>query len=253
MKITFKNFRDMGGLVCKDGSCIKYGKIYRTPKLVPKNKADRNYLRSLNLDVVIDFRTEEEAEEAPDWLPAGVEYIHVPVFSIDMFPYLAVTWSATKATIHLKGEEISKLKESKFESYRMMPFSHNAYAALFNQMDEGKTLVFHCTQGKDRTGIAAMLIETAFMRDEKEIRKEFLKSNDARKKENKLIELFLKLIGKNKRLIEDITYCESVHEELLGTAYETILQKYDSIGAFLKQEYGITQERIEKWRKFYLE
>ena len=43
--------------------------------------------------------------------------------------------------------------------YKQMPFGNPAYHELFRLLEEHRVpLLFHCTCGKDRTGIAAMLV-----------------------------------------------------------------------------------------------
>ena len=130
-----------------------------------------------------------------------------------------------------------------------MPFSP-AYNRIFEAMDEGKRFDFHCTEGKDRTGIAAFLIELALGRDETEIRKEYLLSNEYRPNKDRS---WLKYIGVPKSLIADIAFCESTHDELLDLSEKMILEKYNGFDEYLEKEFGVTEERRNKWREIYLE
>ena len=60
----------------------------------------------------------------------------------------------------LRSEDgIRMLTEGVHESYARMPFGNPAYRALFGAIRAGQTpILFHCTAGKDRTGVAAALI-----------------------------------------------------------------------------------------------
>lgn len=78
-----------------------------------------------------------------------------------------------------------------------MAFENPAYRRLFELLlrNDGN-LYFHCTAGKDRTGVAGFLIMMALGMDEKDAVNEYLLSNQ-----------YLKLDPeKRKRLIE--VYCE---------------------------------------------
>lgn len=249
MEHSYKNFRDMGGLRCADGRRIKHGMIFRSPVLNTENKSDIDFLESLNLDCIIDFRSSEEIKERPDPTLKNCEYIHVPAFDGRKYKYIVVTKMGKLRCITLRGKRMGELKQNKIDSYMEMPFSP-AYNRIFEAMDEGKRFDFHCTEGKDRTGIAAFLIELALGRDEAEIRKEYLLSNKYRPNKDRS---WLKYIGVPKSLIADIAFCESTHDELLDLSEKMILKKYNSFEEYLEKEFGVTEERRHKWREIYLE
>lgn len=249
MEHSYKNLRDMGGLVCADGSRIKNGMIFRSPVLNTKNADDIAFLNSLGLDIIIDFRSEDEIKERSDPKLKQCRYISAPAFDGKKYKYIVVTKMAKVRCITLRGKRIGELKQNKIDSYMEMPFSP-AYNRIFEAMDEGKRFIFHCTEGKDRTGIAAALIEFVLGRDEEEIMKEYLISNKYRPNKDRS---WLKYIGCPKRLIDDIAFCESTHEELLKLSKKTVLEKYPSIEEYLEKEFNVTAERREKWRKNYLE
>lgn len=250
---TLFNLRDMGNLNCADNLKIKPKKLYRSGVIRPKNKTEKADIEALQLDVVVDFRTPEEIKEKKDWLCAKTQWIEAPVFAMEQFPYLTVTKEMTWATARLKKEEVSGLLKMKEESYRFIPFAHPAYDLLFEQMDQGKTILFHCTQGKDRTGWAAAMIESAFGRSYQKILEEYLKSNDCRKGINQMINWGLHLLHASFELIEAINYLEEVHPEMLRMAWETVLQRYGSMEHYLQEEYHITPQRLAIWKKHYLE
>ncbi len=249
MEHSYRNFRDMGGLVCKDGSRIKKGMIFRSPVLNTENKSDIDFLESLGLDCIIDLRSDEEIKERPDPAVKNCEYIHAPAFDGRKYKYIVVTKMGKLRCISLKGKRKAELKQNKLDSYAEMPFSH-AYDEIFRAMDTGKRFDFHCTEGKDRTGIAAFLIELALGRDEKEIRKEYLLSNEYRPNKDRS---WIKFLGVPKSLIEDIAFCESTHDELLTLSENEILKRYADFDEYLEKEFGVTAERREKWRGIYLE
>lgn len=63
------------------------------------------------------------------------------------------------------------------------------YQPLFNQLlqtSSDSALLFHCTAGKDRTGIAAALILYALGVDEKKIMEDYTATNYYRRTENEI-------------------------------------------------------------------
>lgn len=250
MKTKLLNFRDMGGLETPYGK-IKCGKIFRTSPFAPKCKADKEFIENMHLDAVVDFRTPEEVKATPDVLPDGVEYIEARVFEADA-PGISSTPATTVDIFHFSDEEIVAARKFVEETYAVMAYS-KAYDKLFELMDEGKTFAFHCTAGKDRTGIGAMLVELAFGRTFDECLEGYLESNNHHAKNNRKIAIGLRLMGIRKTLREFVAEVLQTHERLFDIAKKSILDKYASAQEFLEAEHGVTPERVERWKQFYIE
>lgn len=245
----YTNFRDLGGLNCPDGKQIKSGKIYRCSKLYAETEEQKAFIEGLNLDAIVDFRDMEEISQKPDYVPVGVEYIPLSVYEGHKLKYIPVTLQAKARVCMLRGKRVPRLKEEKQFSYRLMPWAR-AYDNIFSLMDEGKTFAFHCTEGKDRTGFAAMLIEYSLGRTTEEVYEEYLFSNICRPNKDRSI---MKYIGCSDELIADIGYSESCHEELFNIYMDTIFERYGSIDEYLTVWFGVTPERREKWKELYCE
>lgn len=250
-EIKLVNFRDMGGLTTPYGA-IKKGKIYRTAAFVPKNKADEDFIRNMNLDAVVDFRTEAERTEKPDVLPSGVALIYAPVFDEGKLSSIAPTKEGAKAILSMTDEQLDRLRGEVRDSYKDLPFS-SKYDEVFALMDENKTIAFHCTAGKDRTGMCACLIELAFGRSFEDCRKEYLASNLHREKENAKVSKLLKIMGVRKSVRDFTLEMLQTHDYLFDIAQEAILSKYDTAEEFLEKAHGVTKERIDAWREYYIE
>ena len=75
------NFRDLGGLPTADGRRVKWGHFYRADALDDLSADDLDYVASLDVATVMDFRSETERAAAPDVLPEGIDYRHVPIYN----------------------------------------------------------------------------------------------------------------------------------------------------------------------------
>ncbi len=74
------NFRDLGGYRAEDGRRVKWGYLYRSGQLSHLSDEDIDLLADVALDVVCDFRREEEQERDPSRLPEpGPEIVSVPI------------------------------------------------------------------------------------------------------------------------------------------------------------------------------
>jgi protein-tyrosine phosphatase len=247
---SFTNFRDMGGLVCGD-AVLRKGKLFRSPLLVAKKKRDRRFLDSLNLDAIIDLRTPDEVAEKPDYLPRGCEFVSAPVYQLNQFRYITATKSTLGEVLRLKGHQADVMRENKLLAYAQMPFSP-AFSEIFKRMDAGKTIAFHCSEGKDRTGIASMLIEFALGRAEMDIRTEYLRSNKYFEQRNRKHQRLFRMLRLNGGLYRNLVYCENTHDELFDAALASMRDKYVDITVFLKNVHGITMDRAQTWKQHYL-
>lgn len=258
---SLPNFRDLGGLPCEDGRVIKPGKLYRTPILRPKGLSRREraktvaFLDALELDTILDLRSRAEYTEKPDYCPPGVRHLEVPSFEDGQVDRIIVTRRSVRRMLMLRGKKIPLLVEEKLESYRVMPFSNGQVAlkALFEALDRGDTIAFHCTEGKDRTGFMAYILEHCLGRSDEAAYEEYLKSNVPMEEKIARQERFFRFILMPKELMEAMNYVEHCHTELLDLSIETILERYPSVDAYLEAEFGVTEERKAQWRNTYCE
>jgi protein-tyrosine phosphatase len=146
---TAFNVRDLGGYRTADGRAVRWRRVLRADGLHRLDDADLAALGSLGVRTVVDLRTTGEVEErgrvAADRL--GARWVHLPVLreiwsaelldaSDDVVAFLAARY----------GEMLDEGREA----------LTGALALLAD--DEHLPLVFHCSAGKDRTGVLAALL-----------------------------------------------------------------------------------------------
>jgi protein-tyrosine phosphatase len=115
-------------------------------------------------------------------------------------------------------------------------------------------MLFHCTQGKDRTGIAAMLILLLLGVDEETILDDFELTNKYRKsliKEQMSNFRILSRLSKNIRTF--LWVKEGVCRSFAAYALTTIQKRYPSYEDFFRTEYDLSEADIAKIRDMYLE
>ncbi len=144
------NFRDLGGYPAEDGRSVRWQRLYRAGALhwLAGAEDDLAELRRRGLRTVVDLRTAEERDRgrfSADLVDAV--YHHLPV--------LPEIWSASERP------EVTDAVAYFTARYReMLEVGAPAFAAGLSLLahDVSYPLVFHCTAGKDRTGVFAMLV-----------------------------------------------------------------------------------------------
>lgn len=137
-----ENLRDLGGYpLAGRGSerFTRWGSLYRgdLPKQV--TQADRQLLRELGITTVVDLRSKEEIERKPDPLAQelGIRYLHCPLAGDGRVP---------------APDEVPL-------SYMEMADGTGQMAGALRAIAEApQAVLFHCTAGKDRTGVVAALL-----------------------------------------------------------------------------------------------
>lgn len=253
MKNVPNNFRDMGGLACADGRKIKPGKLIRSASLFGLSAKGRAMLDGLHIDTVLDLRSKSEATDKPDYIPQGSSYCHLPVFDGEEFNLVVVSAEQRERVLALRGDACEEMRRQKYKVYAHIPFAKATWTQLFSCMDKGETVLFHCSEGKDRTGMAAAVIEYCLGRSVPQIEEQYLLSNKFVKWHNRKTQFLLLLMRKEKRLRDVIQFCETVDLHQFNTSLTSAVKNYADFDDFLLKEYNITAERKLQWQAFYLE
>jgi protein-tyrosine phosphatase len=243
------NFRDIGGYRTKDGRTIKWGKIYRSAMLSELTSEDLQIMEALKIKLIIDFRGPIEINCYPDRMPAGACYKQLPAGSEYDEPD---NWADLAKDMKTHSEK--ELDQMAISYYTNIASFKDRYKPVFDSLldlSKEDALVIHCMGGKDRTGIAAALIEYALGIDLKQIIEDYELSNLYREKYNAEIAnlLFLKYGVPEKTAA---TYGQA-KPAFLEATFMKIQKEYGSIDSFLRIAMGLNDEKIAKLKEMYLE
>jgi protein-tyrosine phosphatase len=154
------NIRDMGGYTAKDGRVTAKGRFIRSAGLSGSGEEGKSDLIELGVDCVIDLRSSTEREFLPDIAEEipGIHYFHVP-----MLDYIASSFSTNN--YHEFPSTMAELYAS------LLVNSRDGFRRVFEVFADirYKRCLFHCTAGKDRTGVTAMLLLGLAGVDDKQI------------------------------------------------------------------------------------
>ena len=179
------NLRDLGGI---GGDVIPKGLFLRSGKLSIFTPTEcSEFCRKYHIGCVIDLRTPGESAEFPDPLPEGVEYVQIPLLRDAAVGITHETGSDPMTIVRNLRKHPEKLmdmvpdfkvlyKDIVTDEYYRSQLD-KAVATLRMNADKGITTLFHCTAGKDRTGIASMALLKSYGIDDEEIVRDYLRTN----------------------------------------------------------------------------
>jgi protein-tyrosine phosphatase len=150
------NLRDLGGYEATDGRRVKWGLIFRSSNLARLTDKGLGQIRRLGIRTACDFRTESEALKQPNRFPGSeaVGYVRLPIQHGDFEPTIVFD-RIRKGDYDWISEDF--MLQGYIESVEHYP---EVWARLFELLADprNRPVLFHCTGGKDRTGVAAALV-----------------------------------------------------------------------------------------------
>ncbi len=139
------NFRDLGGYRVAGGGQVRWGRVFRSDALHRFTREDLARYRALGLRAVYDLRSEAERDRYPNPVPS----VALPLIS-QANPGEPVPGAEPAA-----GERVLR------EMYAgLLANAGETFGYLLGRLadPDGLPAVFHCTGGKDRTGMSAALL-----------------------------------------------------------------------------------------------
>ncbi|WP_350454644.1 tyrosine-protein phosphatase [Slackia heliotrinireducens] len=252
------NFRELGGCRTADGRTVKHGVFYRSGALGEATPEELERISDLGLRFVLDLRCQEEADELPDPVISGAEQIRISgCMDADDNEVNLSPSSIYKLLVNPRRKDPDReesIEAAVAEIYSSLAFDSVAYRRLFAEIESANVpLLFHCTAGKDRTGIAAMLVLMALGVNDQDMIDDFALTNVYRRSriEAKLADK--PLLSKVDVVEKLIRASEGVLPHFGERVLSEIRQEYGSYQEFLNKELGLDEERLTALRDRYLE
>lgn len=271
------NARDLGGFAVGD-RVIKPGVLLRAARLDQAQPAALERLeREYRVQTIVDFRMAEERESMPDPGIPGAENRFLPV--TDMKDMIA----ANPALLSMFG---GSLEEALAASARMMALYNDPGTdriALFNRMwenglvspdiylgfllgergklaywsffqallhlEEGRAILWHCTDGKDRTGCAAMLTLFALGASRETVLEDYLLTNAANARKLNAVRERAAAGGMEGEKLELLLFLSGgAVEGFMNRAIDALIRHYGTVENYLEWELGIGEAEREALR-----
>lgn len=247
-----RNFRDLGGIESSDGRKIKHFMLIRGTTLRKLSPVVIELLKKVyNLNTIVDLRTKKEAEEKPSIIPNGVSYFHFPILN--------------EALVGISHEK----RVHSLLSLSMMPEMKELYvsmvrgSALDNTVEvlkfilqlplESFSVIFHCTAGKDRTGVIAALLLAFLGVSRKDIIEDYLMTNLITKRKAKLIYFGVLISKHNHKIAKKIEGYYIAKQEYIEYALKDLERQFGSLDNFFNECLQFSEKEKEEIKSKFLE
>ena len=222
------NFRPVGSLAPV---------LFRSNHLGALNESDARQIQQLAIRRVLDFRGVRERRSAECALRG------VTVHSLPIEPTIVQILTDLVAGGHqlTSADMVAHMQDT----YRGF-VRHNTprFAELFaHLLQSGEPTVFHCTAGKDRTGLAAALILHALGVGEADVMRDYLLTNER-----------LKPLDASRHGLapEVVSALSRVQPEFLHAAFEAIEADYGGTEGYFREGLSLRDPERERLRELYL-
>lgn len=248
------NFRDFGGYETRDNRQVKWGYLFRSGQLSTLSDRDIELLASLELDLVCDFRREEEQASDPSRLPSGRR---PRIASLPIIP-------GSNSRFFEEAEKQGG-GQLDFERQAMFDFmveinrdfaegQSETYARMFREILELQDARFlvHCAAGKDRTGFAAALVLLGLGVPAEVVMQDYMLTARFFHPESEMVRLQRKY-GMEHVDAASVRPMLEVHEDYLARALSSIDENYGSVERYLNEALGVGAPELEELKARYLD
>ena len=232
------NFRDLGGYVGHESRPLKWRKIFRSDHLAALDHQDLAQLKALGIARSFDFRGVQESQAQ------FYEWPDIQRHSLSIEPTVVQRLQAQ----HLTGKPLTAADalDAMQTTYRdFVRSDSHRFAQLFEHLlDKPDPLLFHCTAGKDRTGLAAALVLSALGVSEADIWRDYLLTNQLYKRNS---------TGVTTLSPDVLKIVWEVQESFLKASLDEIHAQHGSVQNYLERKLGITPAARAKLHSLYLD
>lgn len=239
---SVQNFRDLGGYKTIDNRAMKWGKVFRSGHFGYATEHDLATLSNLGIKTIIDLRPLDVAYRRPDRLIVD-NNIALP---ITQSAYDRISEQVINGKF-FKGDAIIYTQDL----YRDIVVNyHEAYKKFFDLLMDEKNypVAFHCSLGKDQTGIAAYFLLRA-LGISSEVAEDDYKFSDKGIDKSKLT-FRVDTLSESKQ--EALTMLTRTDPAYLRYAISCIRQQYGSVDEYLTKELEITDQKKMKLQQILL-
>lgn len=241
------NFRDIGGYVTKDGRTVRWGKAFRSGAMPLFTPADYALVEQLGIGSVVDLRSLEEREVAPDEIDDRTGALFI-ANDYSLKPLMANFGKGN-------GENVYKGMET-----MLVPQFRSLYRRI--EADEG-AVVYHCSAGQDRTGMATAILYDVLGVDRDVILKDYHMSTALRRPQyempkvnpadypnNPILKYYFSADEKKRSTAEPLYTASGASH--LAQFFTYIDSQYGGSEGYMKKALGLTDDDIAKLRTVML-
>ncbi|MET8676582.1 tyrosine-protein phosphatase [Streptomyces sp. NPDC004647] len=246
-----RNFRDVGGLPAVGGSRIRHGCLFRSGHLASATTEDAEYLGSLGLHTIFDFRNSADvALEGPDVALPGVRHVNIPLTDpadgAEFWRMVRDGELAQLRTALADGKGARRMTGTYRTIIRTRTAEHSQ--VLHALAEDSVPALMHCAAGKDRAGLSIAVTLLALGVERDAIEADYLASNAAHRR-YQLRRSDNSEAHTSAEVRELLSPLFDARAEYLAAAFETIHETWGSTEDYLRDGLKFGPEKREKLRE----
>lgn len=256
------NLRQLGGYSVSSGRKTRNHCLIRSARLFSLSPEDAVILKEWGIDTIIDLRTDEEVATHPDRNVEAFRHLHLPLPSIELSHYqkqigekFILTTDAKEKSFYL-AEYLNNLHmEDMYYEVFTAPSSITSLQVIFQTLLDPAThgVLFHCTSGKDRTGIVAALIMHCLGVSLPDIRKDYYVSALATFASTEVLAQQLRKEHYSATAIDEIRYYNGIGQNIAESVFQKVSEEYGGLNSYVTQVLGVSTDSLTALREKYLE
>lgn len=211
---------------------IKEGKLFRSATLHELSPEDQKLLSDKNIKVIVDLTSPEEIADKPDTQIDGINNISLTLSVIE----------DAKPVVY-RGLELPDL----IECYQQLVAINlkETWSKIFDLLlNSDGGILFHCSQGKDRTGVVCAMVLCALGVDKETIFNDYLLTNQN--------PVFFGNQNMPKEIQEILADYFSAKTEYLQASFDYIDKAYGSFDNFLRDCCSLDESKLKQIKERYL-
>lgn len=239
------NFRALAeGIANQDGFKIIPNTIFRSGNTDKMSPEDQDFLKNkVGVHVIYDFRTEHEVEN----------HNLSEVFNVKMYDILQS--ADPKKMMSMNLQKVDEMVEMMDRLYYVDFGTTKNFKPVLEDIEKrlGEPFLFHCTAGRDRTGIMGAILMMIFDFSEEEIVEEYSKWD-----EQSLMGILSRMAdGRNVEITEEIKdnfrkFIMPAKNQINGFL-KRIKEDHGTFNQYLMNVYGIDQIKKAQYKEKYLQ
>lgn len=260
---SVKNMRDLGGYHTYDGRCVKKGKLIRSAALNDLSKEDADRLKKMGISHIIDLRGKTDRMAMPDVNVEGFIVVSCEMSSIKLRDYQRELVSefaglgAERAfgqiwlnSEFLRGFDVEKMYR---DSIKMSDSVSNIREMLKILIGDDCTgVVIHCRDGKDRTGIAVIVILMALGVYDEDVMADYMASAVKNYSTTEICDDYFSFHKFDEEVIRNSRREKSVDYELIMSVIDWFRQEFGNMDRYLHTVLKLDDDFIDCFRDKFL-
>lgn len=259
------NTRDLGGIINMEGKQILPKRLIRSGTLCDATPADLEKLKGeYRLGTVVDFRTSVERSQKPDPEMDGVIQIFNPILKEET---VGITFGEEEEGGSKKDALVGMLEHASslggnpeiyvdklYEDLVLDSHAAAYYGRFFDILLEAddRSVLWHCTAGKDRVGVGTALLLSALSVDRDTIIRDFVKTNEYVMEQAVRTAEMVREKTKDDRLSDCVRVLLTVSEDYIRHAFSAMEGACGSVEAYLKERIGLNGQKTEALKRKFL-